>query len=103
MCHPIGHTAFTQFQNLLHGFILNGSLRSSLVLTVKDIVDLIHGKLAETCDRIFSPRALAGGAGSAPDQADHADGRTARRDTCDGAAGNQGHLLVYDLTHALMA
>jgi hypothetical protein len=52
--HPIRRTAFTQFQNLLRGFLLDGSLPFNAVLRVTDIVDLIHQKLAETCDRILT-------------------------------------------------
>jgi hypothetical protein len=44
-----------QLQSLLQGFLQDGALPFSSVLTVQDIVDLISQTCVETCDRIFTP------------------------------------------------
>jgi len=44
-----------QVQSLLCGFLQEGVLPFSSVLTVQDIVDLISQTCVETCDRIFTP------------------------------------------------
>jgi len=44
-----------QVQSLLCGFLQDGTLPFSSVLTVQDIVDLISQTCVETCDRIFTP------------------------------------------------
>ena len=41
MWHSIGRTAMAQVQSLLCGFLQDGALPFSSVLTVQDIVDLI--------------------------------------------------------------
>jgi hypothetical protein len=43
-----------QVQSLLCGFLQDGALPFSAVLTVQDIVDLIGQTCVETCDRIFT-------------------------------------------------
>jgi hypothetical protein len=55
MSHAIGRTALVQLQNLLRGFLQDGSGPFSSVLTGKDIVDLISQEWTETCDRLFTP------------------------------------------------
>jgi hypothetical protein len=55
MVHFIGRTALTQLQSLLQGFMQDGSVPFSSVLTLQDIVDLISQTCVETCDRIFTP------------------------------------------------
>src|SRR2546422_1236345 len=55
MLHAIGSTAMVQLQNLLRGFLQDGSGPFSSVLTGKDIVNLISQEWTETCDRIFTP------------------------------------------------
>lgn len=55
MLHSIGRTALAQVQSLLCGFLQDGALPCSSVLTVQDIVDLISQTCVETCDRIFTP------------------------------------------------
>jgi hypothetical protein len=55
MLHSIGRTAMVQLQNLLRGFLQDGSGPFSSVLTGKDIVNLISHEWTETCDRIFTP------------------------------------------------
>jgi hypothetical protein len=44
-----------QLQSLLQGFLQDGALPFSSVLTVQDIVDRISQTCVETCDRIFTP------------------------------------------------
>src|SRR5947209_3597211 len=55
MLHAIGRTAVAQVQSLLRGFLQDGALPFSSVLTVPDIVDLISQTCVETYDRIFTP------------------------------------------------
>src|SRR5215831_1578359 len=55
MVHSIGRTAMAQVQSLLCGFLQDGALPFSSVLTVQDIVDRISQTCVETCDRIFTP------------------------------------------------
>src|SRR2546426_5064861 len=55
MLHAIGRTTMVQLQNLLRGFLQDGSGPFSSVLTGKDIVNLISQEWTETCDRIFTP------------------------------------------------
>ena len=53
--HAIGRTALVQLQNLLRGFLQDGSGPVSSVLTGKDLVNLRSQAWTETCDRIFTP------------------------------------------------
>ena len=55
MVHFIGRTALTPLQSLLQGFMQDGSVPFSSVLTLQDIVDLISQTCVETYDRIFTP------------------------------------------------
>jgi hypothetical protein len=55
MVHSIGRTAVAQVQSLLQGFLQDGALPFSSVLTVQDIVDRISQTWGETCDRLFTP------------------------------------------------
>jgi hypothetical protein len=55
MVHSIGRTAVAQVQSLGQGFLQDGALPFSSVLTVQDSVDRISRTWVETCDRIFTP------------------------------------------------
>jgi len=49
MGHSIGRTALTQLQSRLQGFLQDGAVPFSSVLTVHAIVALISQTCAETC------------------------------------------------------
>jgi len=53
--HALGRTALVHVQNLLRGFVPDGSGLVSSVRTGKDIVALLSQEWAETCDRRCTP------------------------------------------------
>jgi hypothetical protein len=55
MLHTIGRTVLAQLQNLLHGFLQDGTSPFGSVLTVQEILDLIRQECVETRERLFTP------------------------------------------------